>query len=227
MALTLCTDLSPADWLITSTLPWDQLVTFGPAGFEAYARLRFLPDPAYEGQSETDAYIEGSPSEADRLGTLLELLAAHTTTPDDCYCCLWEGWGELYGRTAPLPDLVIRTNEPPEGVRPAVWAPAPMPPVPPDDTPKVVVPHRAYYLFHGRLAEAGDWGAANPWSPDPLNMPEPAFVWPADHAWCVTKDVDPHWAGIGADTFVTDQLVADTRLDVVPANPDAEQPSYR
>jgi hypothetical protein len=225
--LTLCTDLSPADWLVASTLPWERLVTFGPAGFKAYARLRFLPDPAYEGQSETDTYTEGGPSEAARLRTLLDLLAAHTTTPDDCYCCLWDGWGELYGRHTPLPDLVISTDEPPEGVRPAGWAPAPTLPARPDE-PKLVVPNRAYYLFHGRLSEAGDWGAANPWlSSGPVHMPEPAFVWPADHAWCVVKDVDPHWAGIGAEGLVIDQLVADPRLDVVRARPDEEQPAYR
>jgi hypothetical protein len=227
MALTLCTDLSPADWLVASTLPWGRLVTFGPAGFEAYARLRFLPDPAYEGQSEADAYVDDSPSEADRLRTLLGLLAVHTTTPDVCYCCLWDGWGELYGRRTPLPDLAIGTAEPPAEANPAGWwAAVALPPDRPDE-PKVVLPNLAYYLFHGRLTEAGDWGAANPWSPDPLNMPEPAFVWPADHAWCVAKDVDPHWAGIGADALVIDELVADPHLDVVPANPDEEQPVYR
>jgi hypothetical protein len=126
MALTLCSDLSPAGWLLTSTLPWDRLVTFGPAGFEAYARLRFLPDPAYEGQSENDADVDDKPTAADRLRTLLQLLAAHTTTPDDCYCCLWDGWGELFGRsTTALPDLVTRTDQPPEGAQPAMWAPAP------------------------------------------------------------------------------------------------------
>jgi len=58
-------------------------------------------------------------------------------------------------------------------------------------------------------------------------MPGPAFVWPADHAWFVASDIDPHWAGIGADTRVINQLVADPRLDVVPADPRAAQPAYR
>src|SRR5436190_17190702 len=115
MPLTLCTDLSAAAWLVASTLPCDRLVTFGPAGFAAYARLRFLPDPAYEGQGENDAYVDDeNPPATEVLRVLLDRLAAHTTTPDDCYCCLWDGWGELYGRRAPLPDLVISTDEPPE-----------------------------------------------------------------------------------------------------------------
>src|SRR5262245_1538655 len=50
MTLTLCEDASAAAWITSSDLPWQQLVAFGPAGFQAYARLRFLPDPAYAGQ---------------------------------------------------------------------------------------------------------------------------------------------------------------------------------
>ncbi|EME65188.1 hypothetical protein [Amycolatopsis decaplanina] len=83
-------------------------------------------------------------------------------------------------------------------------------------SPKVVVPHREYFLFSGRPADAGFWGT-----------PGPAFVWPADHAWCVAKDVDPHWAGIGATATTLDRLVADPRLDIVAADPDREQPAYR
>jgi hypothetical protein len=54
----------------------------------------------------------------------------------------------------------------------------------------------------------------------------PAFVWPADHAWCFASDVDPHWAGIGADRAVVDRLVADRNLDVVHADPEERQPTY-
>jgi hypothetical protein len=57
-------------------------------------------------------------------------------------------------------------------------------------------------------------------------MPSPAFIWPADHAWCVADDVDPHWAGIGAGTAAVDALVSDPRLDVVRADPAREQPFY-
>jgi hypothetical protein len=71
-------------------------------------------------------------------------------------------------------------------------------------------------------------GAAERWPGQPgLHMPDLAFIWPADRAWCVANDVDPHWAGIGADVSAIDQLLADPRLDVVPADPREDQPSYR
>ena len=57
-------------------------------------------------------------------------------------------------------------------------------------------------------------------------VPAPAFVWPADHAWCVASDVDPHGAGIGAGRPAIAALTAAPDLDVVPARPDGPQPTY-
>lgn len=196
VAMTPCTDLSAADWLVDSRQPWPQLIEFGPAGLPAYARLRFLPDPAYQGQSENDVNVgPDAPADSDLLRIVLESLAPYTRTPDDCYFCLWDGWG-----------LDVQTAA---GV------------------PKVVVPHRAYYLFRGKLTDFGDWGPTvlRPGMPPP-HLYDPAFAWPADRAWCVTKDVDPHWAGIGADPSAIDRLVADPRLDVVRADPDEPPPRY-
>ena len=94
MALVPDRDMSAADWIMTSDRPWEQLVTFGPAGFPAYARLRFLPDPVYEGQAEHAVDIDvDAPAESAQLRVVLETLTSHTRTPDDCYFCLWDGWG--------------------------------------------------------------------------------------------------------------------------------------
>jgi hypothetical protein len=86
VTLTLCSDLSAAGWLIASDWPWERLVCFGPAGFPAYARLRFLPDPAYEGQSENDVDLdEDAPSETAQLRLVLDVLGHYIRTPSDCY----------------------------------------------------------------------------------------------------------------------------------------------
>jgi hypothetical protein len=94
------------------------------------------------------------------------------------------------------------------------------------DGPKVVVANRKYLLFQGPLSGAGDWGAADLWPGYARGYLPAAFVWPADHAWCVAHDIDPHWAGIGADAEVVDRLVAEPRLDVVRADPSDRQPSF-
>lgn len=202
--LVICSDLSPADWIVTSDLPWDRLVTFGPPGFAAYARVRFIPDPAYEGQQEHEADLDATPGETEQWRTLLQLLAAETSRPEDCYFALWEGW--------PLPDGARR------------W-------------PTVGVPRdarislRSYFLSHGPLAEAEIWGTpleAGIWGrPEFSRGGTPAFVWPADHTWCVTADIDPHWAGIGATAATVTRLIADQRLDAVQADPEDEPPAYR
>lgn len=207
MTLTPCADVSAAAWITSSDLPWQELIAFGPSGFEAYARLRFLPDPVYPGQPEIEI-DDDAPSENELLRATLEVLRQHTRAPNDCYFCLWDGWGS---------DT--------DGDDDARAAPA----FPPSvlNGPKVVVPNRAYFLFHGALSEFGDWGAAEVSPRRPRShMPDPAFIWPADHAWCIANDVDPHYAGIGADSTAIDQLLAHPGLDVVTADPHTEQPHY-
>ncbi len=89
--------------------------------------------------------------------------------------------------------------------------------------PLVALPHRRYVLFTGALDEIANWeahfGGGQPCAP-------PAFVWPADHRWCFASDVDPHWAGIGADDAAIQSLTARTDLDVVRASPAQTTPRY-
>ena len=224
MSLTPCPDISPAEWIATSTRPWEILASFGPDDFPDHARLRFLPDPAYTGQAEADAKTaKDAPTETDLLRTALETLASHTTTPDECYFALWEGWGSEIdgGDGAWLLDEETRAVS--KGPQTAPAFPASV-----MDGPKLEIPNRAYYLFRGSIRDFGDWGAREMWPGQPrFSMPNPAFIWPADHAWCVANDVDPHWAGIAAASNAIDCLLAAPGLDLVRADPGEEQPCYR
>ena len=229
MTLTFCSDLAGADWIVHSTLPWQQLVCFGPAGFDAYARLRVLPDPVRPGQSENDVAAEDR--RTDQLPRLCELLAARTTTPDNCYFCVWEGFGQAEPSTDDDAAYVAVDNSADQieraAARPGLAPTSGVSPSVPQ-APKVEVPHRAYWLFRGALAEIGTWDTAEAWPGRyRLGAAEPAFVWPADRAWCVASDVDPHWAGIGGGTPLINQLIADPLLDAVSADPTTEQPLYR
>lgn len=206
MPLAVCSDLSPADWIPASDLPWPRLVTFGPAGFAAYARIRFIPDPAREGQQESEADLDATPDEVDQWRCLLQVLADDTVDPDDCYFGLWEGWG--------FPESARRwpTFAVPRGAG---------------------LPARAYFLFAGSLSEAAIWGGGYPahagiWGPPEFSRGgAPAFVWPSDHAWCIAADIDPHWAAIGASAPLIERLIGDPGLDAVKADPADEHPAYR
>lgn len=192
MNLTPSLDARAARWIAVSERPWKQLAGFGPSGFPAYARLRFIPDPTHASQSENEAApLPGAVPETEQLQALLSMLLHHTTTPEELFFCFWDGWGfEL------------------EGAR-------------------VDVPNRSYFLFVGSVPPSGAWDiAADGRAPGQQWNPDPAFIRPADHAWFIAKDVDPHWAGIGASRETIETLIADGRLDVVPADPSLAQPFY-
>ncbi|MFG1782554.1 hypothetical protein ACGFIU_08945 [Rhodococcus oryzae] len=96
-----------------------------------------------------------------------------------------------------------------------------------DPTPRLSIPNRDYFLFHAALTDFTDWDPQVMALLDDIEAPTPAFVWPADRAWCVTCDVDPHFASIGADSDAIDAVVAHPRVDVVVDEPDTEPPYYQ
>ncbi|WP_432509151.1 hypothetical protein [Kineococcus auxinigenes] len=249
-----CPDAAPAAWLRNDPQPWNRLVSLGPVGLPAYARLRFLPDPTHPGQSENDA---GDPlvqaSETEQLRRVVDVLTAFTTTPQECFFLLWDGWGvhpagsghpprDDRGTWPRLPggpdtdsgryrldDGAPLLQEPPAGSAPGLHPrsarPGPLQP-PADLHPAPVhLPNRDYHLFRGGTGDFGDWGPALPLRPS-SHAPDPAFAWPADHAWCLVRDVDPHYAGIGAAAEAVEALVHRSGLDVVLADPAREQPHY-
>jgi hypothetical protein len=129
MVLVHATDIAAATWLVTSQTPPDQLIRFGPAGYDAYARLRYLPDPTSPGQIETDADVSADhPLWAAQARRALDVLADFTDTPDVCYCCIWDG----------VAGDLLTTGE--------------------RHGPLVTVPHRRYVLFRGRLQDCTEAG---------------------------------------------------------------------
>lgn len=180
-------NLQAASWITDAEGDWTQLAGFGPTDLPAYVRVRILPDPEQPFQSENDARSRPHDlAENEQVKLVLEILARHTTTPEQAFFCLWDGWG---------------TEVP--GFEPAVR-----------------IPSRAYYLFEGPLSSVGEL-------PEQADEPlTPAFVWPSDQAWCVAKDVDQHWMGIGATEAALEDLLWEPRLDVVKADPAQQQPFY-
>lgn len=87
--------------------------------------------------------------------------------------------------------------------------------------PMVSVPHRRYFLLRGALTDLAGWEEALGGGSH-----TPAFAWPADRAWCIASDVDPHWAGIGASRDAINTLINAPELDVVEAEPSEPQPTY-
>jgi hypothetical protein len=182
-----CATPGPAAWIINSVLEWYDLAVFGPAGFDAYARLRFKPDPIGD-DDDADDQPDGPSNDQAKVGRLCELLHSATSTPDDCYFAIWDGWPDTS-------DLMRRSA-------------------------RMHIPNRTYYLLHGPLSDFGQWGLRE------TGHNPAAFVWPADHAWCIASDVDQHWVGIGASADTINRLLAQQDLDIVTADPDAGTPAH-
>ena len=199
-------DVSVGDWFTTDPRSDARL---GPAGLAAYVRL-LLPgrEDGVEGHLATP-----------ELNRLVEVLARHTTTPDQVYFGLWDGYGEIYGGEAVafLTTFAGPARWPGRPFRPEPPRTPPPPAFGPDvmDAPRLVHRGQEFLLFGGPLADAGRWGA-RPYGPGlPRDINSPNLFWPADHAWFVTTHVDETWAGVGGSAPLVDDLLRDPGLETV------------
>ncbi|OZD06970.1 hypothetical protein CH275_07120 [Rhodococcus sp. 06-235-1A] len=90
---------------------------------------------------------------------------------------------------------------------------------------RINLPERGAFLFRGPALDLLNWEQAlDP--PGSESLPIPSFAWPADRAWCIANDVDPHFATIGASSSAIQDVLADRRVDTVIDDPDSPQPWY-
>ncbi len=231
-----CADVESASWIA------DRLGSFGggvtsvvPSGFEAYARIlhpaeepdltgrlvRWREVSAWSGvplrpdaQFHTVALPPDRPAvpapwrgQGPREGrlylpdadALARVLRAFTTTPEECFFGLWDGYGF---------DGVPLTRQ---GSPPAPPLPDPIPTVI-RQGPLVRLPNREYLLYTGPVeaitstAAIGHGQTAN-------------LAWPVDHAWCVASEIDLVWTYVGGSVALIERVLADERLEALPANP--------
>ena len=144
----------PAAWI--SNLTFLEATTFGPPDFEAYARLRFIPDPTRRGQSENQVEMpDGHPSDLDQARTAFTHLARRTTTAELCYFCIWDGYPYERLPVGPGPHVVVN------------------------------LPHRDYWLVEGPLAAMQSWetdlGEGGPLVPPAIVWPaDRAWIFVSD-----------------------------------------------
>lgn len=174
----------PVRW--AEVAAWSGRILHGAAQFRALARPgagvgrpSWFGDPPHQG-----GLIE---FEAQALA---EVLRAHTSTPDGCWFCLWDGYGFL----SP-PDSATFLGDP--------------------RLPRVRLPHRDYHLLHGPVEAAArfQWGPA----PPPRFQDGPNLWWPEDRAWFVASEIDLDSTYVGGSPDLLALLLADARLEAVPS----------
>lgn len=211
MTLRPLADVSAADWFVGDTAAPRLRAQVGPSGFDAYVRV--LHTTTGDGD-RFEGHLDGP-----LLAALVGDLAAHTTTPDRCFFALWEGYGDIHGGEAagfltafsgpPRWPGRIFTQEKPKAPPPPAFPPQVM------TGPLLTANGEAHFLFSGRLAEAGQWGAASYGNGVPRDINSPNLMWPADHAWFVTTSIEGTWTGVGGTASLIATLLADDRLEVV------------
>lgn len=142
-----------------------------------------------------------------QVAALARLLAAHTTTPDACWFCLWEGYG--YFTPGAMGWLVADS-----GPRALRWLrlrvarrrnrrtrPSRLP-----SARFAPNPQRAYYLFTGSVMDAAGWEDG------------PNLWWPDDRTWCVASEIDLPYTYVGGSNALIEQVLAHPALETVAAD---------
>jgi hypothetical protein len=128
------------------------------------------------------------------LDLLAGLLAPHTTTPDRCWWCVWDGYGFLHGGAAV--GFTSPTVAPPEALR----------------GPRVSIPNREYYLLEGAPNQVGELY-------ERLWRQSPNIWWPDDRAWLVATEIDFAWTYVAGSETAIDAVLACPGLEALPAAP--------
>ena len=76
--------------------------------------------------------------------------------------------------------------------------------------PKVEVPCRAYFLYQGSINDALAF----------VDYPyrrTPQLWWSSDRSWCISSEIDFAWTYVGGAAWLVDRILADPRLEALPA----------
>ncbi|HET9782497.1 MAG TPA: hypothetical protein VFR33_12055 [Candidatus Dormibacteraeota bacterium] len=169
--------VAAADWIGPRLLSFAdaKVGSVIPTGFESYVRLT--------------PHVE-----------LEDILRRHTATPNRCWFCLWDGYGELHGPPAVSHQYSFWAADVPESER----RPPPPPPKPTLSESRVHLPHRDYLLFTGRVQQGDGWHDG------------PNLWWPDDRAWCVANEIDLDYTLVGGSEELCADLIEEGAIAVSP-----------
>lgn len=189
-----------------SPVTWAHVAEVVGGRIEAHTRWHVLigSDAPYRRTSELwpDGYPQWGNLDLRSLQGLCDALAAHTSTPRDCFFAMWEGWGQLAGGLA-------RTRLTTGGGTPA----EPLLTDAERGAPRLRLPGRDYFLLRGPLAAMGELvhhdGSQTWWTQSP------SLFWPADRTWCVATEIDADSTLVGGSTEAIDAVLAASVLEAM------------
>ena len=144
--------------------------------------------------------------DSDDAAALVAILRRHTSTPDACWFCLWDGYGWMSGGA-----VFARTGGGPAEPRPPVVPAAVL------DGPTVDLPYRSYLLYSGPVEAALAFVESEGQTPN--------LFWPSDRSWCVATEIDLSSTYVGGTAELVASLLASDDLEAVGAEPFARHGS--
>lgn len=214
--------LHPARGMNYEKIRWADVAAKSGSTMHRLVQFHAINGPRVSVSEVAVAPPEPGNLESDLLKVLCAALAAHTSTADSCWFCLWDGYGWLHETgVSTMESRPIGTFVPPPSTLAGARDPAFLPPVPRaavPNAPRVNLPHRDYLLFEGPLEAAIELG----WiMPGGGFVPQsPNLFWPHDHAWCVASEIDLFCSLVAGPNALAEDLIADPRLEVWRVLPD-------
>ncbi|WP_221584755.1 hypothetical protein [Microbacterium sp. G2-8] len=160
------------------------------------------------------------------LAGLAAPLLAHTSTPDDGFVAVWEGWGDLVGAMSSRHGL--RGDTPHEALMQASvkdvfnnvfrrpkWRPG----ILSDEIsrgPRLELRDRGHVLFRATPRTWADpsWPARVPWSEENSEWTHPpSLIWPAGREWVVAGDIDLDTSLVAGSVDLIHALVEDPAVE--------------
>lgn len=139
----------------------------------------------------TDPPAQGTLSRHD-AAALIELLAPHTGS-QQCWFCVWEGYGWHRESTHAFSSYLSESPEPPQDF--------------PDS--RVRLPARDYLLYTGPLPDALAFLDGREQTPN--------LFWPQDRSWCVATEIDVYSTFLAGSGALIEDAFADPALEALPA----------
>ena len=160
--------------------------------FERVAGLSedsMYPDPPWGSHPELGSIPESE------CRTLLNVFKGFTSTPGNCFFCLWDGYSVVsFGSGYSFIDnCKYNTNS------------------------RVRGPGREYVLFRGPLHSIMAFLEED----EPFWGQSPNIWWPEDRAWCVATDIDLFDTYVGGSQECIEAVLSNPSLEALPTNLDA------
>ena len=217
-------DISPADWLAARLHPgWADTGSVIPEGFEAYTRIFHPVEPDHlDDRRQRWGDIAHAAKRIVHPEMQFHMISRPVgqPAPEGYHPGIGPSWGSLpTPERAALVALLRPATTTPDRCWFCLWEGRGGL----DDhgvTERVRLPGRDY-LFHAGPVEMA---LASPPGLEPWDQ-SPNLWWPDDQAWCVATEIDHAWTYVGGTSQLVDQLLADDRLETLPARL-TDQPFY-